>query len=187
MPGQIEPCRSADQFKEGGCLIQSNGLRWDESPADQMIAHRRERMQEERREFVQTVKDQRVVPHDDGRADGPHGQREVAVKPGQIVPKERGLDHAGDVEHVAKVQHEEVMLVGLVHEVSDDEEHEHEPCVEGDEPRGVTHDEELREHNGDHSHRKGNLAYDIVDTFFEVVDNTVATLSSILTCGASFM
>ena len=106
-----------------------------------MTQHGRERVQEEAGELVQGVKDQGVVPEYDGDAQRPHGQRVIHLEPEQLVRVEQGLDHAGQVDDVAEVQHEEVVLDRLVHEEAGDEEEEHEVPVERRKPVGMSAEE----------------------------------------------
>ena len=75
---------------------------------DKVLQHRRKDMEEKGGEFVDAVEDQRVVPEEDGDAEGPKGEGEVGVEPHQVVGEEEGLRHARDVDQVAEVQHEEL-------------------------------------------------------------------------------
>ena len=75
---------------------------------DEVLQHRRKDMEEEGGEFVDAVEDQRVVPEEDGDAEGAEGEGEVGVEPHQVVGEEEGLRHARDVDQVAEVEHEEL-------------------------------------------------------------------------------
>ena len=66
-------------------------------------------MEEKRSEFVDAVEDQRIVPEEDCDAERSEREREVGVEPREVVGKEEGLRHARDVDHVAKVEHEELV------------------------------------------------------------------------------
>merc|ERR1719226_291790 len=62
-------------------------------------------------EFVNAVEDEGIVPEEDGDAERSEGEREVGVEPGEVVGEEEGLRHARDVDQVAEVEHEELILV----------------------------------------------------------------------------
>ena len=118
-----------------------------------MIEHWREGVQEERGQSVQAVEDERIVPGDDGRGEGTHGEGVVHVEPGEVVQAEEGVQHAGQVDHVAKVEHEVVLLLLLVQEVAQHEEQQHERRVVSREPLGVPQDDVLRD--GDDGNTRG--------------------------------
>ena len=91
-------------------------------------------MKEKAGQLVQGVKDQRVVPENYGDAKRAHGQGVVHLEPEQLVRVKQGLHHARQVDHVAEVQHEIVVLGRFVHEVAGNEQKEHKVAVEWREP-----------------------------------------------------
>ena len=54
------------------------------------------------------MEDQRIVPEENCDAERSKREREVGMEPREVVGKEEGLSHAGDVDQVAKVEHEEL-------------------------------------------------------------------------------
>ena len=84
------------------------------------------------------MEDERVPPGGYGHAERAHRQDKVGAEPRDAIGEEERLQHARDVDHVAEVQHEEMEFGGLVHEVTQDEEEEHQPGEEGREPVRVS-------------------------------------------------
>ena len=74
--------------------------------------------------LVQGVEDEGVLPGEDGQRDGTVAQHEVRLEPRPAEPRVRAggageaLEQHGDVEEVAEVQHEELILDGFIGEIS---------------------------------------------------------------------
>ena len=103
------------------------------------------------------MEDERVPPDDDGATERAHGGAEVGGEPDEVVREEGRLHHAGDVDQVAEVDHEELELDVAVLEEPQHEEEGHEEVVVHAEPRRVAHDDVLGEGDDEDAEGEGEL------------------------------
>ena len=96
--------------RQGGVFVEVQG-RGDGVPPDPVDHHGGHDVKEVRGDFVERVKDERVVPHDDGHADRAGAHDVVDVKPFSVVGIEKVLDHDAHVDKVAKVQHKQLVFL----------------------------------------------------------------------------